>query len=207
MKKINHFVKTGLIILCLVFSASQILAEYDSDGVDLLGRYPYGFCRTITPYGDHAVIGNGSAVQMIELDEMEPVGVFITESVITNICVSENYAFVTNPSDGLIILDISDPTSPIFVSSLAVDNYISACTIMGDYLFLGTYGSFRIINISDPTNPQLVSTFIPDDDLSFGLAHVMDSLVYVPSSSGLYILDITNPESPIQLSHLPSEFD
>jgi hypothetical protein len=68
--------------------------------------------------------------------------------------VSGNYAYCLY-SNGLQILDITNPVSPVIVGSAFFPTNDGALKISGDYAYIvsGSDGHFQIFNISDPANP------------------------------------------------------
>ena len=81
--------------------------------------------------------------------------------------VSGNYAYCSS-SNGLVVFNISDPSNPQKVSSLALGakgsagNWMTIQKILlsGNYVYIpfGQAG-IKVINVSDPSNPTLTSTF------------------------------------------------
>ncbi|MGY5871900.1 MAG: hypothetical protein RTV72_06635 [Candidatus Thorarchaeota archaeon] len=68
------------------------------------------------------------------------------------VCVQENLSFI---GDGLhvTILDISDKTNPIEISTLWFPGLIGALRVSENNLYVGSVGTFWIVDISIPTNP------------------------------------------------------
>ncbi|MHA1112241.1 MAG: LVIVD repeat-containing protein [Promethearchaeota archaeon] len=70
--------------------------------------------------------------------------------------VAGDYAYVTN-NDGVMIVDVSNPSRPTKVSEILTDQGPFAIRINGDYCFVAfSGGEFLINDISDPLNPQTV---------------------------------------------------
>ncbi|HUX98969.1 MAG TPA: hypothetical protein VMV49_05410, partial [Candidatus Deferrimicrobium sp.] len=109
--------------------------------------------------------------------------------------VEGDYAFIANTEDGLLVANLSDPTTPSVLSKMAVDPAYGL-DVDGDYLYLASMGvGLRVIDISDPTNPHSVillstSGSAYDVFISGDYAYVANGL------QGLAVVDITNPTSP-----------
>ncbi|NQT62025.1 MAG: CSLREA domain-containing protein, partial [Candidatus Marinimicrobia bacterium] len=202
-----NVVKVWATILVMLVLIPRSYADYDADGVDLVGRHPYGYCRSAVAYGNYACIGNGAVVQMVSLDTMQPVGEFVTEHTITHVFIDSCFAFVTNGGDSLFVLDISNPMQPLQVGSLEIPGGSWYCAKNGDYLYLGQNDRVQIIDVSDPFNPQTSGVFQPGGDHYFGYSHVVDNIAYVPSYLCLYILDVNDPANPTLMGQLESEYD
>lgn len=79
----------------------------------------------------------------------------------TSVFVSGNYAYVTTGIIGLKIIDLSNKTNPIIVSSLDYKDYINGSWaevfIEGNYAYVTGYGGLLIIDILNIEEPKLVS--------------------------------------------------
>ncbi|NQV15849.1 CSLREA domain-containing protein, partial [bacterium] len=206
MNSINNLLKASLMLLCMLIGAGQLLADYDSEGVDLVGRSPYGHCLTTAPFGEYACIGNGAVVELVDLATMEPVYEFVTEHLITSIHISGSYAFVSNWGDSLIVLDISDPEVLTKVATLEVPGVIASMSMSGDHLYAGYYNELQIIDISNPLSPQSIGFFQPEGEPDFNYSCVRDDIAYAATNYGLYIIDISEPTNPDQLGFIGSDF-
>ena len=117
------------------------------------------------------------------------------------IAVVGNYAYVAG--DNLEVIDISNPSSPIFVGTyeftLTQDNngyYAKDVQIVGNYAYVaGTGVGLQILDISNPTNPILKGTY-NTPDLAWGINVVGNYAFVADRNSGLQIIDITNPSNP-----------
>ncbi|MEE9443866.1 MAG: dockerin type I domain-containing protein [candidate division Zixibacteria bacterium] len=112
---------------------------------------------------------------------------------IRNVNINGNYAYISyNRPDVVHIVDISDPVSPIVVSSYEISRpYITA--FHDNYAFISSQSSVRgtdILDVSDPANPILVGhldtyfrhepsfsgdfMFIPNELLGFSIYNIAD---------------------------------
>jgi len=101
--------------------------------------------------------------------------------------------------------DISDPSKPLLLGSLAMNDIIESFLIQGNYAYLAnfTFG-VQSVDISKPKTPLLKgSAFSPsilglasDIDLDQGIAYVANV------SAGLWIVDFHNPLFPFTISTL-----
>jgi hypothetical protein len=113
-----------------------------------------------------------------------------------------NYAYVVG--DNLEIIDISNPSSPVFVGTYEFtvtqntwDPWLGLdVQIVGNYAYVATQSSgLQILDISNPANPILKGTYDTPDSAS--AVKVIDNYAYVADNgSGLQIIDITNPSNP-----------
>ncbi|NHK32429.1 MAG: hypothetical protein FK730_13830 [Asgard group archaeon] len=138
-----------------------------------------------------------ASVKLTEIGSIETNG----EAMI--LTVVENTAFVLDIADnnpgGVMIIDISDPTSPVLLSSLYDGGVPHEIVIKDDIAFVadGSDG-LEILNVSDLENPfeiyqYPVSTYSSDVEL------VGDLLYTANWDFGLEIFNISNPNSPVKI--------
>ncbi len=111
-------------------------------------------------------------------------------------------AYMTSWGYGLLIIDLSDPNAPAQLSSVYIQ-YASAVDVAGDMAYVVTSTNGGILQIVDVSNPQL-----PVPRGSLAIAKGLDvvhhgSMVLIADDdwggSGLKIVDVSIPDSPMQL--------
>jgi hypothetical protein len=113
-----------------------------------------------------------------------------------DVTVEGDYAYCAYQS-GLIILDVSDPTNPQFMSRTYCLGIGWSIDVSGDYVFLvDEWAGVQVINIADPANPFIVTRIETSDDAR-GIV-VEDGLAYVGDQyhGDIVILDVSDPTSP-----------
>lgn len=166
--------------------------------------------------------GSTSFLSIIDVTSpMQPVEIAVHElpRYITDIAVSGNYLYAPSSQEGLLIIDVTDPTTPIDVTHLPGE--FSSIALQGTavYLAAGEAG-MRIFDISNPARPVAMGVYQTDSMpvrkviVEGNLAYVSDSYGtqgtrYVffqygpPSLSGtVHVVDITNPAQPAAISSL-----
>lgn len=107
--------------------------------------------------------------------------------------------------DGLQIVDLSNPSSPVPLSSYHADEIgdsgnIGLVTVENNIAYMG-FGSgigLRILDVSDPSSPTLLGS----SELSVWLTAISKSgntLYSTDGNSGIRIHDVTNPAAPTLL--------
>ena len=204
MNSLIHSVKTRMLAVMLILIPLGGFAEYDADGIDLVGRYPYGYCTTIFASGQHFYSANGTVLEVRDTQTQEVVAELVTESIVSGVHIDGNYAYVANWSDGLMIVDISDPMAPVEVARLAFEGQCWDVSISGDHAYVGNdVQGLRIVDISLPSAPVLVATYGSDLGASFEYCQVIGTRAYAATQSGLYILDVSDPANPAELGFSP----
>jgi hypothetical protein len=113
-------------------------------------------------------------------------------------------------SDSLWIIDVSDPAIPNEISRFSVIHALSVA-ISGKYAYVDDNGDkITIVDISNPSDPQVVGDFkLPvQDPIQMVRSH--GSLLFalefnpnaaIPNKNGLFIIDISAPLLPKQMSY------
>jgi hypothetical protein len=187
----------------MLFTLSRVsLAENETvdTGWTLVGQIG-GATETLLLDGSTLYVGSG--LQVLVFDVSDPVNIQqIGQSPMlpTNpegIAADGNGTlFVSCGASGLILLDVSEPSSASIISSLNTYGNAESATIKGNYAYIadGPQG-IQIADISDLKNPVVVSEAYP-------LAYVyeieiVDTMLYAAGGgSGLFVVDISDPEAP-----------
>jgi hypothetical protein len=105
-----------------------------------------------------------------------------------------NYAYAVG--DRLEIIDISNPSNPIFKGSYKISGGASGVQVVGNYAYVANGDSgLQIIDISNPTTPTLKGNYNTSGGAS-GVQVVGNYAYVADGSSGLQIIDISNPTTP-----------
>lgn len=76
-----------------------------------------------------------------------------------SIKVRGNIAYVANGNNGLIVVDVSNPTVPLIIGTEDTPGYAEEIEIVGQAAFVAdSHGYLQVIDISDPTNPVSVGS-------------------------------------------------
>ncbi|NOZ06931.1 MAG: hypothetical protein GXP41_11385, partial [Chloroflexi bacterium] len=106
------------------------------------------------------------------------------------------YAYVADQGYGLRIIDITDPSSPFQVGTLAIAGWPKGVALSGDILYLVAEDSgLHVIDVANPGYPQEIGSRAINGE-GEGLA-LGGSYAYVAAGSkGLQILDVSDPANP-----------
>jgi RHS repeat-associated protein len=109
--------------------------------------------------------------------------------------VSGNFAFIGQGQD-FIVLDISNPTTPLKLGRLNINGYIMDIKISNNYAYVADRDNgLVIIDISDPSTPYLAGNYDTVGN-AYGIT-VSGSYAYVADYyNGLVIIDISDPSTP-----------
>lgn len=107
-----------------------------------------------------------------------------------------DYLYIANATDGFVVVNVSDPTTPDVVANLDLPGDACCIDISGNYAYVGdNEDTLRVINISNPANPSQVGKIAVGAEALD--VCVVGNYAYVAArSQGLMIIDISTPSSP-----------
>lgn len=140
-----------------------------------------------------AIVNRNTAAQHLEY-----IGEYGPFEDATNLCVSEGYAYIANGTGkSLEIIDISDPSNPLFVGNYDASIHVWDVSVNSGYAYIAAGGNMDVIDISDPTDPIFV-TRQPYQE-SPGNLFISGNYLYATEFYGFEIFDISDPENPVSI--------
>jgi hypothetical protein len=116
-----------------------------------------------------------------------------------DVCVAGSHAFIADGSNGLLILDVSQPRSPVLVTKWSSTDRRSVKAVFheGNLIYLAGE-RFFILDVSNPALPRLVGELSlwmsgPDGDTR---VKVSNGFAYVAGEGGLAVLNVQDPAQP-----------
>ena len=145
------------------------------------------------------VANSTGGMEIIDVDDSSaPVSLAKLEGLgnVIGIDAQSNRAVVAT-SSSIIVIDITDPSSPMRLGSINIGN-VRAVVMDGDYAYVACYTcGYKIIKLSDPMLPTIVgsdSRFYPSDvELTNGLAFFSDILFV----NAVPFVNIVDPENSL----------
>ena len=103
--------------------------------------------------------------------------------------------FYVSADAGVVVLDMSDPLKPHYLTTIAIAN-AQAAQVQFRYLFVSSKDGMHVVDITHPDKAHEVqSAFVPLRDGH--KLHVARTYAYVADGAdGIAIIDVTNPEKP-----------
>ncbi len=193
----------GLRIMNITIPTSpSTIGRYNTAGraydIDIMDDYAY-----IADYNNGICIVNISDPTNPKLVSNYDIG-----ECIRDITVSGNYAYLGAGDEGLIIIDISCPTNPSFVGSLSSVGYVMDIAVSGNYAYVANHEDYGlvIVNISNHSSPFIANHCKSISRESYSVS-ISGHYVYVAAGNdGVYVLDISDPTSPLIAGIYDSRF-
>ncbi len=190
--------------------------EIVSDNVSLLtfwhgrGRYGdvWGYTDPMTDKEYALICARDEGVSIIDIDQVPAVEVGFIPSIspgtdAKDVKIYQDYAVIVKENEPIQIVDISDVTNPVQVSTFTPDgNGSHNCLIEGDYLYVvGNHGvgGLEIVDISNPASPVEVGQFQPFyyHDIDIRNDTICATGIY---GDGIDLIDVSNKAVPSLIS-------
>lgn len=107
-----------------------------------------------------------------------------------------NYAYVVGRCGGnLAAVDISNPTNPVLVGTLAVGGLgADTIAVTNNTAFIGTWNNMVVVDVSQPTNMMVVT------NLNGYTVRLAGDKAYIGNGYSLDVMDISTPTNPVQIA-------
>lgn len=200
-------------------TASQIVS---SGGLQIAGawhqRDTYGDCWGYVDGGgnEYALLcARNEGVSIIDLDVSPPVEVGFIPAIspgddTKDVKIYQDYAVVISESSVIQIVDISDVTTPVQVSTIQPNGGSGShnCMVDGDHLFvIGNHGigGLEIFDISVPALPVRVGGFEP---FYYHDIDIHNNILYAAGiwGNGVDVLDVTDRTAPVRIIGTPFNY-
>jgi hypothetical protein len=161
------------------YDSGNTSAVYVEDDIAYLGTYIYGDFMGFT------------VVDVSNKTNPQKLWHYNTTSIVAGIRVLGDLALVASWEDGLLIFNVSNPASPIFLSNFFDGGASENAYFVDGYAFVADYSNgLEILDISDPENPYEVGQFF-DGGGAYGIAFQNNLAFVADDTDGLEILEIT----------------
>ena len=197
--------KKAILVFYFILSASALFAQ-DSLGIRFVSSAG-GECRAIFIADSFAYVGEGANLVIYDISEpINPleIGRCFTGfgSSLGGIVINGDYAYVTSQSMGLTVVNVACKTSPFVIGSHPEVGSGLRLTMQDTLLFIASRDSGLVIaNISDSANPEKIAQYVGEEEGRD--VFVVDTLAFYVDRLNLWILDVSSPTEPVELSNLP----
>ncbi|HDG61528.1 MAG TPA: hypothetical protein ENG15_00805, partial [Thermotoga sp.] len=172
-----------------------------------VGYLPDTYIWDIDVQGSYAYVVDTEGLKIVDVEDLEVVEEYETEGNAVGIYLEGNVAYVADEGNGLLIFDVSTPSSPQLLGSLSSDNLstIRDVAVLEDYAFASCgRNGLVVIDISDPGNPREVKK-IPVVGSTHSLM-IHGNYLYISAEySGVHVFDISNPQTPQKITSIDTQ--
>ena len=201
MKYLKYFLLVFVILsLCGRPEVTQPGATFT-----IIGECPLpGYAKKVKVVNNLAYVANGQGgLQIIDISNPEStyvVGQYVSDRDVSSVAVRDTFAYITllsSTSGGLVVLNIADPTLPLFVGQDPTIYAYDVTAPQNDtmYVYVAARYWFHVEDVyTFPQYPSYSRRFTTPGNAR--AVFVIDSLVYLACEQmGLQIINLAKPDS------------
>jgi hypothetical protein len=163
------------------------------------------YIHDLSVSGDLAFVANGN-VGLHVVDVSDPslpveIGQTSTGDRARGVAVHDALVYVANSDSGLQIYNSAGGT-PTLLGTYNTSGRALRVAVSGTTVFVADDNSLQIIDATDPAAPTFIGRFTPAGDADAVAIEGTTAYLVGGLGTGLVILDVNDPSSPIQLAHL-----
>jgi len=114
----------------------------------------------------------------------------------SHIDVNDNYLYVGESENEILIYDINNINNPQKISSIPITQFVSDVVIDSNILFVGTFDDLKIYDVTNPGTPVLMSTMVEVQKPAH-INSINNTIVFYDDNIyRYYAVDISNLNSP-----------
>ena len=166
----------------------------------------YSVCKSLSLADDRIFAAAGTGGLMVfdyDLKPSQTPGLAIDGDCL-EIRISGNLGFLSSNENGLNIVDLSDPGEIKILSNFKSEGWVRSSSYTGEHAFLANWQGIIAVDLADINFP-VEEGFFDTDYGSTKIEHRNDT-VFVASSSGLELYDVSDPENICFLSRFASDY-
>jgi hypothetical protein len=172
------------------------LGQYSDSGgfIDVEVEGGYAFCLKIS--------GGLEILNVTDPSEITRVGGYSGVVNSRNLEIDQGLVYIADPNRGFRIINITDPASPLEIKTISNMWGVLDIYIDGNLLFLGCHGNGVVIfDISNPFSPSRLGSYSKPGGEVYGVAGNQTHLYIADLQLGIYSLNITDPNRPVEMAH------
>ncbi len=166
----------------------------------------YSVCKSISLPDDRIFAAAGNGGLMVFDHDLKPSETpgLLTGDDCLEIRISGNLGFLSSDGNGLNIVDLSDPGSIKTLSNFKSEGWVKSSSYTGERAFLANWQGIIAVDLTDINYPVEEGFF----DTDFGSTEIeyRNDTVFVASSSGLELYDVSDPQNIGFLNRYSSEY-
>lgn len=179
-------------------------------GVELVGYLGDNQAQAVSVSGNYAYVSLGLELTILDIsDPHQPKrqAELVLSAEAVDIAVAGSILYAATVADGLQIIDVSDPATPVVIGVDSADAFVNGVQVAGATAYVSGTG-LRLLDVSTPETPVPMATYrVSGPDGPVGqIAAVSDNYVYTVyrgtnGTAGFRIIDVSDPSAPTQISN------
>lgn len=189
------------VFLCVVIVVISATAGAVTPCGSTVGRWGYGPSRAVAASEDLVFFGSGIHLMVAEVRAEGEIAILAElelPDIVSEIEVRDGIAYIAASSSGLLLVDVTEPTSPVLVGGLDTPGNALRVALDGDLALIADHrGGLRLVDIGDPEDPREISSM--DFSRPVDEAVPIGGYAYVATFSTVRIIDISRPSDPVSV--------
>jgi|GEM_PF-4607648 len=182
----------------------------DTNELSLIGSWSNNsYMGPLTECNDYVYVAQENNVKILDISN--PSSPILYDSLptykmpISDIIIANGKLFVTQPSKGLSVYDLTIPGSPVLIDTFAVTGTPYRIKVDSNYAYLACgEAGIRVLNISNIHSIDEVGFYDPAG-IIYDLDIFNHKAYLAAGDQGLIELDIADPTGPFLLKNIPTE--
>ncbi len=199
-RAVNVAVAGNLACVAVPEYGLQLVAIDDPANAVVVGGLPIpGAVVDVAVAGIHAIIAVSGSDALHVVDISAPMAPLLVGSVswsgdVRAVAVDGTFAYVADVQNGLVAVDISDPSEPVVTF---VDGQAGARDVAVANALLWTCdGALRSFDLADPAHPAHIRDWSSWMDQCLSMTISGTTAYITGDDSGILVLDVADPENP-----------
>jgi len=180
----------------------RVLDVSDPDAPFEVGHVPMLYANGLVVRGDNVYVSDRvTGVVTVDIsDPTDPIQIGQYDTYGDNlydIAIRDSYLFLAYGFDGIRILRVNNPASPLLISTLDTEGFSQGIAVQGDLVAVadGADG-IRMLHVADPASPIELGRY--DTKGTAAAVDLQGDHLYVASYPyGVIVLDIADPTAPV----------
>lgn len=201
-------------ILCLTLQANTahaggILCNWRA----ILANFkPSDTTETILIDGNRAFMTDAQNQNLLIYDISNPlnpslISTFNNSTRYTDIALAGPLLYLAAGSDGMVVVDVSDPQNPVQIGAVDTPGYSVGIKLQSEIAYIADASGIHAIDIHDPKAPVIIGTFPTDGEcfaieISNQILYAVDSGFDINEDYGLHIIQASDPANMVELSSI-----
>ena len=123
---------------------------------------------------------------------------------ILDMTVESSRLFLATGETGLLIVDVSNPSSPLFLGAWSTTKVMSvAVSTSGEYAYVAKGDTdFFVLNVKDPSHPKRIRIKTYKKANLYDFVVASDTLIVAAGPKGVLVYSLANPRHPIHIKRV-----
>lgn len=172
-----------------------------SSRLELVGQAG-GVIYSMVAHDNYLYLGAGPRLVILNVsDPSHPVFVGQTEilsDLAYNLAIDSNYAYIANGTAGLVIVNISNPSSARIVARYPTPGLARDVAVAHGHAYVASSTGLSIFEATFPWDPSSAS-FVNISENIYGVRVTQDYAYVIDADRRLYVINISNSADPINI--------